>query len=29
MGIHNLEAVDNQNRPFNLLAEGEPIYALF
>lgn len=29
MGIHNLEAVDNQNRPFNLLAEGEPLYSLF
>lgn len=29
MGIHDLEAVDNQNRPFNLLAEGEPLYSLF
>ncbi len=29
MGIHNLEAVDLQNRPYNLLAEGEPILELF
>lgn len=29
MGIHNLEALDNQNRPYNLLAEGNPIHELF
>ena len=29
MGIHNLEALDNQNRPYNLLAEGHPINELF
>ncbi len=25
MRIHNLEAFDNQNRPYNLLAEGNAI----
>jgi uncharacterized protein (DUF1501 family) len=29
MGIHNLEAFDNQNRPFNLLDTGEPLVGLF
>jgi uncharacterized protein (DUF1501 family) len=29
MGIHDLEAVDGQNRPYNLLAEGQPITDLF
>jgi hypothetical protein len=29
MGVHDLEAVDKQGRPYNLLAEGEPIRALF
>jgi uncharacterized protein (DUF1501 family) len=29
MGIHDLEAIDAQNRPYNLLAEGEPIAQLF
>lgn len=29
MGIHDLEAVDSQNRPYNLLAEGAPIEGLF
>ncbi len=29
MGIHDLEAVDNQNRPYNLLAEGAAISELF
>ena len=29
MGIHNLEAVDNQGRPYNLLAEGTAIGDLF
>ena len=29
MGIQNLEALDNQNRPYNLLAEGNPINELF
>jgi hypothetical protein len=29
MGIHNLEAVDEQNRPYNLLAEGSAITDLF
>lgn len=29
MGVHNLEATDKQGRPYNLLAEGEPIRALF
>jgi len=29
MGIHNLEAVDNQNRPYNLLEEGTAIRELF
>jgi hypothetical protein len=29
MGIHNLETTDNQNRPYNLLAEGTPITELF
>jgi hypothetical protein len=29
MGIQNLTAHDNQNRPFNLLDEGEPLTALF
>jgi Protein of unknown function (DUF1501) len=29
MGIQNLEATDNQNRPYNLLAEGRPIRELF
>ena len=29
MGIHNLDAVDNQNRPYNLLAEGTAIGELF
>ena len=29
MGIHNLDAVDNQNRPYNLLAEGTVIGELF
>ncbi|MBS0261527.1 MAG: DUF1501 domain-containing protein [Planctomycetes bacterium] len=28
MGITDLEAYDNQNRPFNLLAEGNPLYEL-
>ena len=29
MGIDNLEAVDSQGRPYNLLAEGEPLVKLF
>ncbi len=29
MGIENLEAKDRQNRPFNLLTEGQPITELF
>jgi hypothetical protein len=29
MGIHDLEAVDKQNRPYNLLSDCEPIHALF
>ena len=29
MGIDNLEATDPQGRPYNLLAEGEPIVSLF
>jgi hypothetical protein len=29
MGIHDLEAFDRQNRPYNLLAEGAPISELF
>jgi hypothetical protein len=29
MGIENLEAKDRQNRPFNLLTEGQPITKLF
>jgi uncharacterized protein (DUF1501 family) len=28
MGIDDLEAVDREGRPYNLLAEGEPIYEL-
>jgi Protein of unknown function (DUF1501) len=29
MGIHDLEARDREGRPYNLLAEGEPILDLF
>jgi len=29
MGIQDLEAIDNQGRPYNLLAEGQPIDELF
>lgn len=29
MGIHDLQAFDNQNRPYNLLAEGNVIAELF
>jgi hypothetical protein len=29
MGIANLEAVDRENRPFNLLADGTVIKDLF
>lgn len=29
MGVNDLMTVDNQNRPYNLLDEGEPIEALF
>ncbi len=29
MGIHDLEAFDSQNRPYNLLADGNPIRELF
>ena len=29
MGIHDLTARDNQNRPFHLLEEGKPLTALF
>lgn len=29
MGIHDLSAVDSQNRPYNLLAEGRPLEELF
>jgi hypothetical protein len=29
MGIHDLTAYDNQNRPYNLLEEGEPLTSLF
>lgn len=29
MGIHDLEARDREGRPYNLLAEGEPILPLF
>jgi hypothetical protein len=29
MGIHNLEAVNNEGRPYNLLAEGSPLVDLF
>jgi hypothetical protein len=28
-GIHNLSAEDSQERPYNLLEEGQPIKALF
>ena len=27
--IHNLEAFDNQSRPYNLLEEGKPLVELF
>lgn len=29
MGIHNLEAIDSQNRPYDLLSEGKPLVELF
>jgi uncharacterized protein (DUF1501 family) len=29
MGIENLDARDRQNRPYNLLAEGQPLTELF
>ena len=29
MGINNLDARDNQGRPYNLLAEGDAIEELF
>ena len=29
MDIHNLEAIDNQNRPYNLLDVGKPLVELF
>ena len=29
MGIHDLDATDSLNRPYNLLAEGEPLVELF
>ncbi|MCA9031340.1 MAG: DUF1501 domain-containing protein, partial [Planctomycetaceae bacterium] len=29
MGVNNLEAYDAQNRPYNLLVEGEAITSLF
>ena len=29
MGIYDLEAIDNQNRPYNLLSEGNPLIELF
>ncbi|MDA0832372.1 MAG: DUF1501 domain-containing protein [Planctomycetota bacterium] len=29
MGVHDLEIFDSENRPFNLLAEGDPILDLF
>ena len=29
MGIHDLEAKDSQNRPYNLLSEGRVIEELF
>jgi hypothetical protein len=29
MGIHDLEATDRDGRPYNLLAEGEPLTTLF
>ena len=29
MGVHNLEAYDNQGRPYNLLDEGQPLLDLF
>jgi Protein of unknown function (DUF1501) len=29
MGIHDLTAIDPQGRPYNLLAEGEPLVSLF
>ncbi|MEX0725362.1 MAG: DUF1501 domain-containing protein [Planctomycetaceae bacterium] len=29
MGIHNLEAFDAENRPYNLLDEGDPLLDLF
>jgi hypothetical protein len=29
MGIHDLQAVDAEGRPYHLLAEGEAIAALF
>ena len=29
MGIHDLEIIDRENRPINLLAEGEPLVELF
>jgi hypothetical protein len=29
MGIHNLEAVDNQGRPYNLQEAGQPLLELF
>jgi hypothetical protein len=29
MGVHDLEAKDPDGRVFNLMAEGEPISALF
>ena len=29
MGIYDLEAIDNQNRPYNLLSKGKPLIELF
>ena len=29
MGVKDLQAVNNQGRPFSLLEEGEPILPLF
>lgn len=29
MGVHDLEAIDNEGRPYNLLADGRPILDLF
>ena len=29
MGIHDLEAIDPQGRPYNLLSEGQPLVSLF